>query len=407
MIIVMGGVGMKKSALLFPGQGSQYVSMGESNYNNYAFVREIWEEANDILQFDILKLCLEGPKQKLMQTDLTQPALFVVQYAAYHVLLHRSDFAIDYFAGHSLGEISALACVGAIEFRDALNIVRARGQLMNESSNDMQGRMVAIRGLNESELTELCIRFTDSDGEVVIACKNTPNQYVISGSVKSVEKVVGYVERYKGHAIDLDVSNAFHSPYMKSAAHRFEQVLKQYIYNEPKGTVISNVTAAPYKDESEIVNNLVMQLTHPVEWINTLKYLLGKGVQLFIDIGPGRVLKDLAGRNDLLGEVYAIDTPEDYNTLLEAVSEKSDREVIERCIAIAISTKNRTWHSKMYEEQVVQPIAELRSLLEARETSGHQYKKGNRNQAIQLLRTCLEGKQIPLQEQVELLSTIE
>jgi [acyl-carrier-protein] S-malonyltransferase len=312
---------MRKSALLFPGQGSQYVSMGQSNDNNYAFVREIWEEANDILQFDIRRLCLEGPKHKLMQTQFTQPALFVVQYTAYQVLLHRSDYAIDYVAGHSLGEISALACAGAVEFRDGLNIVHTRGLLMHESGHDMQGRMAAIRGLDENTIDNLCRRCTDSDGKVVIACKNAPDQYVISGSVKSVEKVVSYVRDYKGHAIDLHVSAAFHSPYMKSAAHRFEQALKLYTYNKPKCTVMSNVTGEPYQDESEIVNNLVMQFTHPVEWMSTLQYLSGQGVQLFIDIGPGRVLKDLVGRNELQGAVYAVDTTEDYSELIRTASE--------------------------------------------------------------------------------------
>jgi [acyl-carrier-protein] S-malonyltransferase len=164
---------MTKTAILFLGQGSQYITMGVSNYKKYTRVKEIFEEANDILQFDIRKICFEGPERELLQTNITQPALFVVQYAAYQVLLQEFDLTIDYYAGHSLGEISALACEGAIGFSDALKLVRARGQFMHEVVTEHQGRMAAIKGIDESTIEKICRRSSGLEGPVVIACKTS------------------------------------------------------------------------------------------------------------------------------------------------------------------------------------------------------------------------------------------
>ena len=243
---------MGKLAFLFSGQGSQYVGMGKQLYESFPIARQTFEEANDVLSFNLKKLCFEGDIDTLTQTENAQPAILTVSTAAYRVYMNEIGIMPDYMAGHSLGEISALSCAGAIDFKDAVKIARRRGQLMQEAVMAREGGMLAIIGLGRKIVEEASKQFSKKGNLVVVSNSNSAEQHVISGHSTAIEEAGKYLQSIGAKLIPVKVSAPFHSPLMQSAADKFYYELQEYKFNNLNVNVISNVTAQLYPNKDSL-----------------------------------------------------------------------------------------------------------------------------------------------------------
>lgn len=281
-------------AYLFPGQGSQFVGMGREHYEEDAAFKKLVDQANEVLGIDLKEIMFEGPDEVLKQTEFTQPAIFLHSTALFITL----DTQPDMVAGHSLGEFSALVACGAVEFPDALQIVRKRGQLMQKAGQENPGTMAAVIGMEDEKVEAFCEQAREETGKEVIAANyNCPGQLVISGDVEAVEKAVE-IAKENGCRLArlLPVSGAFHSSLMQPAYDGLQDALENLVVSEPNCPIYSNYTAKPTTDPEEIRSNLLNQLLNPVRWTQTLQNMDKDGADHFVEVGPGKVLQGLVKR---------------------------------------------------------------------------------------------------------------
>lgn len=292
-------------ALVFPGQGSQYVGMGKDLYETYPGCKAIFDVVDEILNFKLSEVCFNGPEEELRQTENTQPALFVHSMAVLQLL---KNIHVSAAAGHSLGEYSALAASGVMSFEDALRVVRRRGELMQESGIRNPGTMAAIVGLSYEKLIELC-DVAKSEGIVQPANFNSPGQVVVSGSVAGVRKVVELAKANGAKlAKELVVSGAFHSPLMNYAYENIAETLDQIQMNEFNFPVYSNVTSEKINDIREAKKLLIEQIISPVQWEKIIVNMIRDGIKTFIEAGSGKVLSGLIKRIDPSVETISLGT---------------------------------------------------------------------------------------------------
>lgn len=297
---------MGKIAYLFPGQGSQSVGMGQDLANKYENVKEIFLEADHALQDSLYELIMTGPQESLTLTTNAQPALLTTSIA---ILQKVKEYHIeaDFVAGHSLGEYTALVAAGSLSFRDAVQIVRKRGEFMEEAVPNGQGTMAAILGMDAEKLTEITNEVTETTGSVQLANLNCPGQIVISGTREGVEKACQLAkENGARRAIPLEVSGPFHSRLMESASQKLKEVLDKHNFSSAKTPVISNVTAEPVTDADRMKDLLIKQLYSPVRWEESIRTMMDLGVDTFIEIGPGKVLTGLVRKIDRKAKIYNI-----------------------------------------------------------------------------------------------------
>lgn len=301
-----------KTAFVFPGQGSQYVGMGKDWYEADVHAKELFGRANEILGFDITKVCFEGPEEELRQTAVTQPAIFLHSAVAFTSLEHKE---FDATAGHSLGEYSALFAAGAIDFEHALMLVGLRGRLMQNAGDVRKGTMAAVVGF-EGEALEAVCREASAEGVVQPANFNSPGQVVISGDVAAVHKAME-LSKGRGARIvkELVVSGAFHSPLMEAAKEELKKAIDAAPIRDAKVPVYANVTAKPITAATEIRDALIGQLTSPVRWQESVLNMTANGVNRFVEVGPGKVLQGLVKRTAPASEIIGIDKINDRGVL--------------------------------------------------------------------------------------------
>lgn len=284
-----------KLAFIFPGQGSQYVGMGKSLYENFKVARDTFEEADDALGLKISSLCFNGPEAELKLTYNTQPAILATSVAALRVLSSETPLKPSLLAGHSLGEYTALVAAGVLSFRDAVQLVKARGKYMDEAVPAGTGGMAAILGMEKDKVEQLCKEA--SMGEVVVPANfNCPGQIVISGHAGAVTRAVDLAKEWGAKAIPIPVSAPSHSPLMNPAGERLSKELEKIGLMDIKYPVISNVDADFYPSKDKASSLLVKQLSMPVRWEESVAKALSSGTEAFVEIGPGKVLCGLLKR---------------------------------------------------------------------------------------------------------------
>tara|TARA_B110001454_G_scaffold56687_1_gene55446 strand:+ start:1234 stop:2166 length:933 start_codon:yes stop_codon:yes gene_type:complete len=304
-------------SVIFPGQGSQIVGMGKDFYNKYDLVKSLFKEADETLGFSLSKLILEGPKEDLDLTENTQPAIFLLSYSIFSLV--REEFNINlnkanFFAGHSLGEYSALASAGVLTFSDTLKILKTRGKAMQNSVPKGEGGMVAILG-SEIEKIEKIIKENKNNYECFIANDNSDGQIVVSGNVKDLEKMILDLKSNSIKNIKLPVSAPFHCKLMNKATEIMSEEIVKLNFKEAKNILISNVTGKEISNSSELKNLLVKQIESRVRWRESVLLMINKGVSQFIEIGPGKVLSGLIKRIDKNVKVSAINNEEDIKLI--------------------------------------------------------------------------------------------
>ena len=304
-------------SVIFPGQGSQIVGMGKDLHDKYSLVKDLFKEADDTLGFSLSGLVLSGPKEKLDLTENTQPAIFLISYSIFKLI--KEEFRIDlnkanFFAGHSLGEYSALTSAGSLSFSDTLRILKIRGKAMQSSVPKGVGGMVAVLG-SEIETIENIISENKNKYDCFIANDNSVGQIVLSGNIEDLEKMMVDLKASNIKNIKLPVSAPFHCKLMNKATHVMNEEIKKLNFKVSKNILISNVTGKEISDTNELKDLLVKQIESRVRWRESVLLMIKKGITQFIEIGPGKVLSGLIKRIDRNVKVSAINTEEDIKLI--------------------------------------------------------------------------------------------
>ena len=304
-------------SVIFPGQGSQLVGMGKEFYHKYKLVKNLFNEADDTLGFSLSNLILNGPKEDLDLTENTQPAIFLISYSIFKLI--KEEFSINlnkanYFAGHSLGEYSALASAGALSFSDTLKILKIRGKAMQSAVPKGVGGMVAVLGSEIATIENLIVENKDKY-KCYIANDNSVGQIVLSGNIEDLEKMMIDLKSINIKNIKLPVSAPFHCKLMNKATLIMKEEIAKLDFKEPENILISNVTGNIIANSNELKNLLVQQIENRVRWRESILLIINKGINQFIEIGPGKVLSGLIKRIDRNVKVSAINTEEDIKMI--------------------------------------------------------------------------------------------
>ena len=313
---------MSKLAFVFPGQGSQEVGMGEDLIKNYKEADELFNTANMALkdeELDLKKLCLEGPEKELTKTIIAQPAVLTMSIILYK-LLQKNNVKPEMVAGHSLGEYSALVAASSIEFKEAVRLVRKRGQYMQTATPLGTGSMAAIISLKKDKIEEI-IKKVSKFGTIEIANYNSPYQIVVSGKSEVIKELLILGEEEEEiNIVPLKVSAPFHSSLMRKAKDNLASYIKNVNIQGPKIPVICNVTADYVKTKEEIKNALIEQMTHPIKWVDIIKKINSEGINCFIEVGPGNVLKKLIKQILPKAKVYNVCDSESLERVIKKLN---------------------------------------------------------------------------------------
>ena len=304
-------------SVIFPGQGSQLVGMGKEFYDRYELVKNLFKETDEVLRLPLSKIILEGPKEKLNLTPNTQPAIFLISYSIFQVI--KQEFNIDlnkakYFAGHSLGEYSALSCAGYLNFAETLKILKLRGEAMQNAVPNGEGGMLAVLGSTIEEIENVLIK-NQNNFFVEIANDNSEGQIVLSGKITDIDKLIEVLKLKKIRNIKLPVSAPFHCKLMSKATEIMKKEILKINFKESENMLISNVNAEEILNKDELKRLLVDQIENRVRWRESVVNMINRGVNHFIEIGPGKVLSGLIKRIDRNVKTNSINSDSDIKDL--------------------------------------------------------------------------------------------
>ena len=306
------------SVLLFPGQGSQIVGMGSEFYNKFDFVKKIFRKADERLGFSLSKMILEGPSEELQLTKNTQPAILTVSYSIFTTLIKEFNFNLKnfkYFAGHSLGEYSALVSANALKFEDAIYLLHERGKAMQNAVPVGKGLMIAVLGLKIEEVEDLINKHKNHKGVCEIANDNALGQVIISGDFEKIKLIQIYLKDKKIKTIPLKVSAPFHCSLMMSAAEDMSKKISETVFERPTIEIINNVFADIENDPIVIKKNLIEQIHSTVKWRESIEYMKNKGIKNFVEIGPGKALTGMVKRTIKDVNCFSINSLDDIKNL--------------------------------------------------------------------------------------------
>ena len=304
-------------SVIFPGQGSQIVGMGKEFFEKHEIVKKLFKEADETLEFNLSKLILEGPKEELDLTVNTQPAIFLVSYSIFQVVKEVFNLNLDkakYFAGHSLGEYSALSCAGYLNFSETIKILRIRGHAMQNSVPKGEGSMLAVLGLKIEEVEKI-LKDNQKNFEAQVANDNSDGQIVISGKTRDLQILSEFLKEKRIKNIKLPVSAPFHCNLMNKATEVMSKELQILDFKKSKNILISNVTAEEISDIDDLRSLLISQIEKRVRWRESILYMINNGVKQFIEIGPGKVLSGLVKRINKDVKISSINSQSDIESL--------------------------------------------------------------------------------------------
>ena len=303
-------------SIIFPGQGSQVIGMAREFYDNFGYVRQYFTNADEILNKKLSKIILDGPKEELDQTENTQSAIFLASYSIYKVLEKESQFnekKASFYAGHSLGEYSALCCSKSINFEQTINLLKFRGKAMQNAVPKGVGGMIAILGVEIEKINEL---ISTNNFKCFIANDNSVGQTVVSGKLESLENLSENLKKNKIKFVKLPVSAPFHCPLMEKATVDMKKIIEDTKFDDPIISIISNVSANPENKSENIKKLLIQQIEKPVRWRESVIKMIDLGVNRFIEIGPGKVLSGLIKRIDRNVKINQVNNLEDIKNIL-------------------------------------------------------------------------------------------
>lgn len=305
---------MKKTAFLFPGQGSQSVGMGHDLHQEYEIVRELFDMAEDVTKTSLSRICFKGPMEELTQTVNLQPAVTAVNLSLLKIV-EKEGASCDITAGHSLGEYSALKAASVLSAEDTIRLVRRRGELMHRESEKFKGAMCAVIGLEVDPINKLVERVREKIpqdmGGLSVANHNSDTQIVVSGDPKSIEQLSADAKAIGGRVLPLKVSGAWHSPLIKGAENEFQEFLEMFDFKEPVKDIIFNVSADYERNPDTVREYLTRQLCSPVRWFETINRMKAENVEIFVEVGPGKVLSGLINKilpKDYPRKIYSVNS---------------------------------------------------------------------------------------------------
>jgi len=304
-------------SVIFPGQGSQSVGMAKNLYNNYRFIKELFDKADEILGFYLSKIILEGPKEELDQTENTQPAIFLVSYSIFEMIKRETELDLrkaKYFAGHSLGEYTALTASGSLDFDQTIRLLKIRGNAMQLAVPKGEGGMLVVLGTEIKNISDL-LQENEKKYECFIANDNSNGQVVLSGRNKDLGLLVEDLKKKSIKNIKLPVSAPFHCKLMSSATEIMRKEILNTEFKNPNNIIISNVTGKEVNNSSQIKDLLIEQIESPVRWRESIIYMINKEVRKFIEIGPGKVLSGLIKRIDKSVNLISVNETEDLKNI--------------------------------------------------------------------------------------------
>ena len=304
-------------SVIFPGQGSQSVGMAKNLYNKHSYIKELFEKADENLGFSLSRVIIDGPKQELDQTENTQPAIFLVSYSIFEMIKRETGLDLGkakYFAGHSLGEYSALTTSGSLDFDQTIRLLKIRGKAMQSAVPKGEGGMIAVLGAEIKNIADL-LKENEKKYECFIANDNSNGQIVVSGKNKDLDLLVEDLKQRAIKNIKLPVSAPFHCKLMSSATEIMRKEISNTKFNNPNNLIISNVTGEETNNSNQIKNLLVRQIESPVRWRESIIYMINKDVRKFIEIGPGKVLSGLIKRIDKRVNLISVNEIDDLNNV--------------------------------------------------------------------------------------------
>ena len=304
-------------SVIFPGQGSQSVGMAKNLYNKYRFIKELFDKADEILGFSLSKIILEGPKDELDQTENTQPAIFLVSYSIFEMIKRETELDLrkaKYFAGHSLGEYTALTASGSLDFDQTIRLLKIRGNAMQSAVPKGEGGMLVVFGTEIKNISDL-LQENEKKYECFIANDNSNGQVVLSGRNKDLDLLVEDLKKKSIKNIKLPVSAPFHCKLMSSATEIMRKEISNTEFKNPNNIIISNVTGKETNNSNQIKDLLIEQIESPVRWRESIVYMINKEVRKFIEIGPGKVLSGLIKRIDKSVNLISVNEIEDLKNI--------------------------------------------------------------------------------------------